>query len=47
MGGEQVREYLKEHKEVGAVLITADGRMIVTENLKTESHDSKYTLEII
>ena len=47
MGEEKAKEYLKEHKEVGAVLITADGRMIVTENLKTESHDSKYTLEII
>lgn len=45
MGEEKAKAYLKEHKEVGAVLITGDGRMLVTDNLNIKNYDAKYTLE--
>lgn len=47
MGEEDSKAYLKNNKDVGAVLITDDGRMIASDNLKIKEYDNKYKLEII
>ncbi len=45
MGEEGTRAYLEEHKDVAALLITDDGRLIVSEQISIKSYDKKYKLE--
>lgn len=47
MGEEKAKAYLKENKDVGAVLITDDGRLMATDNVTIKDYDNKYKLEII